>query len=152
MPSTAKPQSFIGIVECGLTCGGVASADEARKWVEVEVEAFGLPVKRGTYKQTKTTQHRFKSNKLPGCPETAATDEMKEGTLPPPPTSFFRMIVCGRGVLVGGLTMFVSRVSMLHCIVVLADIVIMRRLMVMMGGGVVVSGRLMVVITRRMLR
>ncbi len=62
------------------------------------------------------------------------------------------MTVCGCSVLVGGLTMFVSRVSMLLCIFVLADIVMMRRLMVMMGGGVVVSGGLMVVITRRMLR
>jgi hypothetical protein len=77
---------------------------------------------------------------------------IKEGTLPSPPSSFLRMIVCGRSVLVGGLAMFVSRVSMSHCIVVLARVVKMRCLMVMMGGGMVVGGRLMVMITRRMLR
>jgi hypothetical protein len=62
------------------------------------------------------------------------------------------MTVGGCGVLVGDLTMFLSRDGMLLSIFVLAEIVMMLRLMVMMRGGVVMSGRLMVMLTRRMLR
>jgi hypothetical protein len=48
--------------------------------------------------------------------------------------------------------MFESRSCVLLRLFVLAEIVMMSRLMVMMRGGVVVSGRLVVMLTRRMLR
>jgi hypothetical protein len=55
-------------------------------------------------------------------------------------------------MLVGELAMLVSRGSVLLGVFVLAEIVMMGRLMVMMRGGVMVSGRLVVRLTRRMLR
>jgi hypothetical protein len=62
------------------------------------------------------------------------------------------MTVGSRGMFVGELAMFVSRGRMLLRVVVLAEVVMMGRLMVMMCGGVVVSGRLVMMLTRRMLR
>jgi hypothetical protein len=62
------------------------------------------------------------------------------------------MTVGSRGMLVGELAMFVSRGSVLLGVFVLAEIVMMGRLMVMMRGGMMVSGRLVVRLTRRMLR
>ena len=59
----------------------------------------------------------------------------------------------------GGLRVSVSRLAVLvrsgrvlFCVLVLAHGVMMSRLMMMMRGSVMVSGRLMVVLTRRMLR
>ena len=48
--------------------------------------------------------------------------------------------------------MFMSRGRVLLRVVVLAEFVMVGRLMVMMRGGVVVSGRLVMMLTRRMLR
>ena len=62
------------------------------------------------------------------------------------------MTVGGCGVFVGGLTMFLSGGGVLLGLFVLASGVMMPCLMVMMRGGGVVSGRLMVVLTRWMLR
>ncbi len=62
------------------------------------------------------------------------------------------MFVSSRGVLVCLLAMLVSRFSVLHCLFVLAEIMMMGGLMVMMGGCVVMSGRLMMMLTGRMLR
>jgi hypothetical protein len=55
-------------------------------------------------------------------------------------------------MFVGQLTVFWSRRRVLLGVFVLADGVMMGRLMVMMRGGVMVSSRLMVVLTRRMVR
>ena len=63
-----------------------------------------------------------------------------------------RMTVGSRGMFVGKLAMFESRSGVILRLFVLADIVMMGRLVVMMRGSVVVSGRLMVMLTRRMLR
>ena len=65
---------------------------------------------------------------------------------------FLRMSMSGCGVLVSEFAMLVSRGCMLLGVFVLTDIVMMRRLVVMMRGGVMVSGRLVVMLTRRMLR
>ena len=51
------------------------------------------------------------------------------------------MTVCGRGVFVGSLAMFLSRARVLLGFFVFADSVVMLGLMMMMRGGVVVSGR-----------
>jgi hypothetical protein len=48
--------------------------------------------------------------------------------------------------------MFVSRGCVLLGVFVLANIVKVGRLVVMMRGGVMVNGRLVVMLTRRMLR
>jgi len=53
---------------------------------------------------------------------------------------------------VGKFRMFEGRSCVLLCLFVLAEIVIVGRVMVMMRGGVMVSSRLMVVLTRRMVR
>jgi hypothetical protein len=63
-----------------------------------------------------------------------------------------RMTVGSRGVFVGKLAMVESRSCVLLRLLVLAEFVMMGRLVVMMRGSVVVSGRLMVMLTRRMLR
>jgi len=63
-----------------------------------------------------------------------------------------RMTVGSRGMFVGELAMFVSGGCVLLRLFVLAMIVVMGRLMMMMCGGVMVSGRLVVVLTRWMLR
>jgi hypothetical protein len=55
-------------------------------------------------------------------------------------------------MFVGELAMFVSGGCVLLGLVMLAKIVVMGRLMMMMCGSVMVSGRLVVVLTRRMLR
>jgi hypothetical protein len=60
--------------------------------------------------------------------------------------------MCSRSMFVGQLTVFLSRRRVLLGVFVLADGVMMGRLMVMMRGGVMVSSRLMVVLTRRMVR
>jgi hypothetical protein len=70
----------------------------------------------------------------------------------PPPSSFVRMTVGGRGMFVGKLAMVESRSRVLLRLFVLALLVMMGRLMVMMRGGVVVSGGGVVMLTRRMLR
>jgi hypothetical protein len=62
------------------------------------------------------------------------------------------MTVGSRGVFVGKLAMVESRSCVLLRLLVLAEFVMMGRLVVMMRGSVVVSGRLMVMLTRRMLR
>jgi hypothetical protein len=62
------------------------------------------------------------------------------------------MTVGGRGVFVGELAMSESRSGVFFRLFVLAEFVMMGRLMVVMSGSVVVSGRLMVMLTRRMLR
>lgn len=62
------------------------------------------------------------------------------------------MTVGSRCMFVGGFAMCESRGCMLLGIFVLTEIVMMGGLMVMMRGGVVVSGRLVVRLTRRMLR
>jgi len=62
------------------------------------------------------------------------------------------MTVGSGGMFMGKLAMFVSRSGVFLRLFVLAEIVMMGRLMVMMRGGVVVSGRLVVMLTRRMLR
>ena len=72
--------------------------------------------------------------------------------VPSAPSSFVRMTVGSRGMFVGKLAMLESRSGVLLRLFVLAAFVMMGRLMVMMRGGVVVSGRLMVMLTRRMLR
>jgi hypothetical protein len=74
------------------------------------------------------------------------------GSCPLGPSSFMRMTVGSRGMFVGKLAMFESRSRVILRLFVLAEIVMMGRLVVMMRGGVVVSGRLMVMLTRRMLR
>jgi hypothetical protein len=68
------------------------------------------------------------------------------------PSSFVRMTVGSRGMFVGKLAMFESRSGVLLRLFVLAKIVVMGRLMMMMCGGVMVSGRLVMMLTRRMLR
>jgi hypothetical protein len=60
--------------------------------------------------------------------------------------------MCSRSMFVGHLTVFLSCHRVLLGVLVLADGVMMGRLMVMMRGGVMVSSRLMVVLTRRMVR
>ena len=60
--------------------------------------------------------------------------------------------MCCRSMFVGQLTVFLSRRRVLLGVFVLADGLMMGRLMVMMRGGVMVSSRLMVVLTRRMVR
>ena len=60
--------------------------------------------------------------------------------------------MCSRSMFVGRLTVFLSRRRVLLGVFVLADGVMIGRLMVMMRGGVMVSSRLMVVLTRRMVR
>jgi hypothetical protein len=55
-------------------------------------------------------------------------------------------------MFVGKLAMLESRSGVLLSLFVLAKTVMMGRLMVMMCGSMVVSGRLMVILTRRMLR
>ena len=56
-------------------------------------------------------------------------------------------------MFVGNLAMFKSRSGVFLRLFVLAKIVVMGRLMMMMcGGGVMVSGRLVMMLTRRMLR
>ncbi len=77
-----------------------------------------------------------------------------EGRPPPPlgPSSFMRMTVGSRAMFVSELAMFESRGCVFLRLFVLAKIVVMGRLMVMMRGGVVVSGRLVMMLTRRMLR
>ena len=62
------------------------------------------------------------------------------------------MTVGSRSMFVRELAMFDGRSCMLLRLFVLAEIVMMGRLMVMMRGGVVVSGRLVMMLTRRMLR
>jgi hypothetical protein len=54
-------------------------------------------------------------------------------------------------MFLGGLTMFVSCVSMFLRLFVVTILMVVRRLMVMMGGRMMVSSRLMVMITCRML-
>ena len=61
------------------------------------------------------------------------------------------MFASGRGVLVSLLAMFVSRVSVLLRLFVLAEIMVMGGLMMMMRGGVVISGSLMMMLGSRML-
>jgi hypothetical protein len=63
-----------------------------------------------------------------------------------------RVIVGGLGMSVGVLAMLMRRSCMLLGAFVLADIVKMGRLMVMMCRGVMVSGRLVMMLTRWMLR
>jgi hypothetical protein len=58
----------------------------------------------------------------------------------------------GLGVVLGVAAMFVSRGCALLGFFVLAEFVVIGRLMVMMSRGVMVSGRLVVMLTRRMLR
>jgi hypothetical protein len=53
------------------------------------------------------------------------------------------MFASGRGVLVSLLAMFVSRVSVLLRLFVLAEIMVMGGLMMMMRGGVVIRSSLM---------
>ena len=62
------------------------------------------------------------------------------------------MTVGSRGLFVGKFAMFESRSCVVLRLLVLAVFVMMGRLMVMMRGGVMVSGRLVVRLTRRMLR
>ena len=62
------------------------------------------------------------------------------------------MFASGRGVLVSLLAMFVSRVSVLLRLFVLAEIMVMGGLMMMMRGGVVISSSLMMMLSGRMLR
>jgi hypothetical protein len=69
----------------------------------------------------------------------------------PPRSSFVRMAVCRRAVLVALLAMFVGGSRVLFGLFVLAQIVMMGGLMMMVRGGVVVSGSLMVMLARRML-
>ena len=62
------------------------------------------------------------------------------------------MTVGGRGVFVGGIAMLVSRRCVMLGVFVLTAFVMMGCLMVVMRSGVVVSSRLMVMLTRRVLR
>jgi hypothetical protein len=55
-------------------------------------------------------------------------------------------------MFVSELAMFVSRGCVFLRLFVLAEIVVMGRLMMMMCGGVMVAGRLVMMLTRRMLR
>lgn len=61
------------------------------------------------------------------------------------------MTVGGRGVFVGELAMFVSRIRVLLGVFMFAEIVMMGGLMVMMRRGVMMGGGLVVMFTRRML-
>jgi hypothetical protein len=61
------------------------------------------------------------------------------------------MTVCGRGVFVGGLAMFLSCARVLLGFFMFANSVVMLGLM-MMRSRVVVSGRLVVMLGSRMLR
>jgi len=63
-----------------------------------------------------------------------------------------RLSVGSRGVFVSKLAMLMSRSCVLFGFVVLAERVVMLGLMMMMRCGVVVSGRLMMMLTRWMLR
>ena len=60
--------------------------------------------------------------------------------------------MCSRSMFVGHLTAFLSCRRVLLGVFVLADGVMMGRLMVMMRGSAMVSSRLMVVLTRRIVR
>jgi hypothetical protein len=62
------------------------------------------------------------------------------------------MFVGGRAVLVSLLAVLVSHFGVFLRLFVLAKIVVMGRLMMMMCGGVMVAGRLVMMLTRRMLR
>jgi hypothetical protein len=55
-------------------------------------------------------------------------------------------------MFVSELAMFLSCSRVLLGLFMLADRVMVLRLMMMVGGGMVVSGRLVVMLTRRMLR
>jgi hypothetical protein len=62
------------------------------------------------------------------------------------------MFVGGRGVRASLLAMFVSRVGVLFCLFLLAEVMMMGGLMMMMGGSVMISGGPMMMLTGRMLR
>jgi hypothetical protein len=62
------------------------------------------------------------------------------------------MTVCGRGVFVGSLAMFLSRARVLLGFFVFANSVVILGLMMMMRSRVVVSGRLVMMLGSRMLR
>ena len=70
----------------------------------------------------------------------------------PPRSSFVRMAVGRRAVLVALLAMFVRGSRVLFGLFVLAQIVMMGGLMMMMGGGVVMGSGLMMMLTGRMFR
>jgi hypothetical protein len=63
-----------------------------------------------------------------------------------------RFSVGSRGMFVSKLAMLMSRSCVVLGFVVLAECVVMLGLMMMMRRGVVVSGRLMMMLTRWMLR
>ena len=72
---------------------------------------------------------------------------------PPRQASLFvRFSVGSRGMFVSKFRMLMSRSCVLLGFVVLAESVVMLGLMMMMRRGVVVSGRLMMMLTRWMLR
>jgi len=63
-----------------------------------------------------------------------------------------RMTVCGRGMFVARLTMFVSRRCVRFGVFMLALCMVMRRLKVMMGCGVVSGSRGVMMLDGRVLR
>ena len=67
------------------------------------------------------------------------------------PSLLLRITLGSRGVPVGEIAMFESRVCVRLRLFVMADLVKMGRLVVMVRGGVVVSGRLIVMLSRQLL-
>jgi hypothetical protein len=134
---------------------GAAGLRDGRRWLRSELSAH-----RGAGEAREGSIHWGDETGVSDQDQIVPSARAQEVTLTlrrdlyksPPPLSFVRMTVGGRGMFVGKLAMVESRGRVLLRLFVLAPLVMMGRLMVMMRGGVVVSGGGVVMLTRRMLR